>query len=174
VQTSDSQAMNNASEIEAPDAQVSAEALINKPLLQQGSRGEAVKELQNLLAHWAIYTAYKGPFDGIFTQEVKRAVIAYQHQMFLVEDGIVGSLTWQALYKGAPVNMPVLREGSKGNAVITLQNVLKITGDYRNTVDGNFGPRTKTAVQAFQKRVGLVVDGIVGDRTWQALSKVPH
>jgi peptidoglycan hydrolase-like protein with peptidoglycan-binding domain len=36
-------------------------------------------------------------------------------------------------------------------------------------VEGNFGPATKAAVQAFQKKKGLKVDGIVGPNTWAAL-----
>ncbi len=177
-QVSDVQAPEQVSDVQAPeqvsDVQAVTTAQLNKPILQLGSRGEAVKELQTLLAHWQGYTDYMGPFDGIFTSWVKKAVIAYQHQMFLDEDGIVGSLTWQALYKGAPVNMPVLQQGSKGKAVTTVQNVLKITGDYPGAIDGIFGVGTKAAVQAFQRRVGLTVDGIVSDRTWYALSTLPH
>lgn len=157
--------------MQTSDTQATASAQINKPLLKQGARGEAVRELQTLLANLAVYT---GTIDGIFTQEVKNAVIAFQHRVFLVEDGIVGSLTWQALYKGAPVNMPVLKQGSKGKTVLTLQRLLKTSNDYTGAIDGEFGLVTKQAVETFQKRLGLVVDGIVGDRTWEALSKVPH
>jgi peptidoglycan hydrolase-like protein with peptidoglycan-binding domain len=37
------------------------------------------------------------------------------------------------------------------------------------TVDGIFGPKTKSAVRAFQHAIGIVSDGIVGPLTWQAL-----
>lgn len=37
------------------------------------------------------------------------------------------------------------------------------------TVDGVFGPRTHTAVEAYQQRHGLGVDGIVGPLTWASL-----
>jgi len=37
------------------------------------------------------------------------------------------------------------------------------------TVDGRFGPCTKAAVLAFQRRERLVKDGIVGPKTWAAL-----
>jgi peptidoglycan hydrolase-like protein with peptidoglycan-binding domain len=36
-------------------------------------------------------------------------------------------------------------------------------------VDGVFGPQTDRTVRAFQRRQGLVDDGIVGRRTWTAL-----
>lgn len=148
-----------------------AQLSLNKPLLQQGSRGEAVKELQTLLTKWGTYSS---AIDGLFNLTVKNAVIAYQRRVFLVEDGIVGRLTWQALYIGAPVNMPVLQQGSKGRSVTLLQNVLASTKDYLAAIDGDFGPRTKAAVQAFQRRSNLVSDGVVADRTWHALSKIPR
>lgn len=39
-------------------------------------------------------------------------------------------------------------------------------------VDGEFGQDTEEAVIAFQKKNGLVADGIVGDDTWSALLKM--
>ncbi|HEY9637837.1 MAG TPA: peptidoglycan-binding protein [Coleofasciculaceae cyanobacterium] len=153
------------------EADTGATALLNKELLQQGSQGDAVRELQMLLTKWGTYT---GAIDGIFGIQVKNAVIAYQHRFFLVEDGMVGNLTWQALYTGAPVNMPTLSIGSYGNAVITLQGLLSSIKDYLGAIDGEFGSQTKAAVIAFQKRKGLIADGIVGDRSWYYLSKVPH
>ncbi|MCU0542085.1 MAG: peptidoglycan-binding protein [Oscillatoriaceae cyanobacterium Prado104] len=144
---------------------------IMKPTLKRGSTGSAVKELQQLLFHWGYYY---GAIDGIFGPYVESAVKGYQHRVFLTEDGIVGSLTWQALYSGAPVNMPILMNGSSGNAVKTVQNVLKLNGYYFGFVDGYFGTLTKVAVIQFQTNQGLTADGIVGPRTWHALSKLPH
>ncbi len=144
---------------------------LNKPTLQMGSTGQAVKELETLLAHWAYYF---GPIDGIFGIQVKNAVKAYQHRVFLTEDGIVGSLTWKALYSGAPVNMPILMNGSSGNAVKIVQNVLKLNGYYFGLIDGFFGTMTDVAVRSFQLSKGLPQDGIVGNKTWHSLSKLPH
>lgn len=56
--------------------------------------------------------------------------------------------------------MDVLKKGSKGPAVVTLQEFLKITAD------GDFGPKTESAVKSYQKKNGLVADGIVGPKTW--------
>ncbi|MEG4011993.1 MULTISPECIES: peptidoglycan-binding domain-containing protein [unclassified Microcoleus] len=144
---------------------------VNKPTLQMGSTGQAVKELQQLLYHWAYYF---GPIDGIFGVQVQQAVKAYQHRVFLKEDGVVGSLTWEALYSGAPVNMPILMKGSSGNAVKIVQNVLKINGYYFGSIDGFFGTMTDVAVRQLQISKALPQDGIVGYRTWHALSKLPH
>ncbi|MEG4046894.1 peptidoglycan-binding protein [Microcoleus sp. Pol17_C1] len=143
-----------------------------KPTLKRGSTGQAVKELQQLLYHWGYYYGFS--IDGIFDTYVEDAVKDYQHRVFLPEDGIVSPLTWQALYSGAPVNMPTLMIGSSGNAVKIVQNVLKLNGYYFGFVDGYFGVMTKVAAIQFQTIKGLPADGIVGPRTWHALSKLPH
>ena len=65
--------------------------------------------------------------------------------------------------------LPTLRFGDRGSAVRVLQQLLVSKG-YPITIDGDFGVLTETAVKAFQSRRGLTVDGIVGSRTWRALS----
>lgn len=59
--------------------------------------------------------------------------------------------------------LPLLRQGDKGDAVKELQRALGIKDD------GDFGPKTKKAVIAFQKKNDLYVDGIVGKNTWARL-----
>jgi len=66
-------------------------------------------------------------------------------------------------------SLPTIRKGSKGDAVVTLQTALNEAGYDCGTVDGIFGKKTKSAVEAFQKAHGLKVDGIVGRQTWTAL-----
>lgn len=61
---------------------------------------------------------------------------------------------------------PMLSQGSTGEAVRQLQNLLGIS------VDGKFGPATKAAVVTFQRAHGLAADGVVGPLTWQALIPV--
>ncbi|GLY06795.1 peptidoglycan-binding protein [Actinoplanes sp. NBRC 101535] len=63
---------------------------------------------------------------------------------------------------------PQLRQGHKAHPVPSLQYHLRARG-HTVVVDGDFGPKTDTAVRAFQKQKNLVVDGIAGPRTWQAL-----
>jgi peptidoglycan hydrolase-like protein with peptidoglycan-binding domain len=53
--------------------------------------------------------------------------------------------------------------GDGGDDVKTLQSALGIAAD------GDFGPATKAAVLAFQKKQKLYADGIVGSATWAAL-----
>lgn len=59
--------------------------------------------------------------------------------------------------------MTILKKGSKGEAVKTLQEFLKIT------IDGDFGNNTEAAVKEFQSKNGLQVDGIVGQKTWAVM-----
>lgn len=67
-----------------------------------------------------------------------------------------------------------LHIGLKGGDVQTLQHGLnnpgKVGGSgYHLAEDGDFGPATKNAVQDYQHRHGLQVDGVVGPQTWARL-----
>ncbi len=63
---------------------------------------------------------------------------------------------------------PVLVRGNKGPDVERLQERL-IAAGLTLLADSDFGPKTETAVKAFQKKRKLVVDGKVGSQTWDAL-----
>lgn len=63
----------------------------------------------------------------------------------------------------------MLQQGSRGSDVTTLQRKLKNWGYYSGSVDGIFGSQTREAVRYFQRKNGLVVDGIVGKKTLAAL-----
>lgn len=69
---------------------------------------------------------------------------------------------------------PVLREGSSGPAVRDLQSRLGEAGFNPGKIDGVFGPHTKTAVLSFQNSANLIPDGIVGNKTWNALGANCH
>ena len=60
--------------------------------------------------------------------------------------------------------------GSKGSDVTELQKLLNNNG-YNLSTDGIFGAKTQAAVNDYQKKNGLSVDGIVGTNTWGALTK---
>jgi len=68
-----------------------------------------------------------------------------------------------------PANLPILREGSTGAAVILMQRSLMLAGQVPGAQDGTFGPRTLAALRAFQSAHGLAADGICGPHTWGAL-----
>lgn len=63
-----------------------------------------------------------------------------------------------------------VRRGSRGRAVLAVQNRLKARG-WRVACDGDFGPATDRVVRAFQaeKFGARGVDGIVGPNTWRAM-----
>ena len=67
--------------------------------------------------------------------------------------------------------MANLKKGSTGPAVEDLQRQLNRLGYDPGVIDGDFGPKTRAAVRAFQKRSGVEVDGIVGPETRRALRK---
>jgi hypothetical protein len=59
---------------------------------------------------------------------------------------------------------PTIKLGSTGTAVETWQKVVGVT------VDGKFGPATETATKAYQTAHKLTADGVVGPLTWAATS----
>lgn len=72
------------------------------------------------------------------------------------------------------VTLPILRKGSKGEAVKTLQRLLNALGftdasKKALAVDGSFGSATLYALKAYQEAKGLEVDGYCGKQTWTSL-----
>lgn len=62
--------------------------------------------------------------------------------------------------------MTILKKGSRGEEVKTLQRKLKLIAD------GIFGVITEETVREFQRTHHLTVDGIVGAKTWMALGGI--
>jgi peptidoglycan DL-endopeptidase CwlO len=87
--------------------------------------------------------------------------------MLLISIVIIGTLVTAPVASASTV----LKVGSYGSEVSTLQTKLKTLGYSVGTIDGIFGGMTKFAVTAFQRNSGLQVDGIVGPMTWQALDR---
>jgi lipoprotein-anchoring transpeptidase ErfK/SrfK len=72
----------------------------------------------------------------------------------------------------AAAQQPLLRLGSRGSAVVTLQQRLAALHYFDvGTADGVFGQNTYHAVIAFQKVQGLARDGVVGPATRARLAK---
>ncbi|MFF0428367.1 peptidoglycan-binding protein [Streptomyces sp. NPDC004520] len=64
---------------------------------------------------------------------------------------------------------PVLKTGSRGTDVQTVQHLLAARG-HAVKADGVFGKKTAAAVRSFQSRAGLRADGAVGPKTWAKLT----
>lgn len=64
---------------------------------------------------------------------------------------------------------PTLKQGSRGEYVLAWQKYLNMSGYICGLEDGKFGKNTKIAVMDFQRDHGLVPDGIIGPKTWNAI-----
>ncbi|HLL54180.1 MAG TPA: M15 family metallopeptidase [Myxococcaceae bacterium] len=79
-----------------------------------------------------------------------------------------------ATASGRGATPPTVKRGDRGPAVEQLQREMKAKGVYKGPVTGYFGNITNAAVRDFQKNHGLVVDGIVGPKTWGKLKSLPQ
>jgi len=168
--------------------------------LREGSSGLDVQTVQKWLAR--IRKNYPAipvitDQDGQFQGSTRAAVARFQSIFNLASDGIVGNATWYKLSQiytavarlaeldsegvstgiGTVPPSSVLRQGARGQDVVTLQYLLNVASEYYPGIpapsqDGIFGNATKDAVTAFQQIVQLNPDGIVGPLTWQALYDV--
>ncbi len=162
-------------------------------VLNKGSRGPSVKILQYYLCFLS-YFNLKLPYisvDGIFGDETRDAVLAFQSLYGLDVDGIVGRDTWdmiQNAYAGVLTSLPdeyrsyssllypgyIITTGASGKVVEQLQTYLKTIAANNPsipdvTVDGYYGEETKKAVLAVQKLEGIEQNGQVGVLTWNAI-----
>lgn len=145
-------------------------------VLLLGSRSQAVKKLQQDLKQLNYFVGNPGSYFGPVTKD---AVIRFQKDKGLIVDGIAGQKTLAALkqsLKTASNNNvggqnSILRLGSKGAEVTSLQKRLQKLKYFKGNLSGYFGPLTRDVVIRFQKDKRLTVDGIVGPKTQQAIDK---
>ena len=138
--------------------------------LKWGSKGEAVKKLQQALKNRGYYD---GKIDSTFGSGVYAAVKAFQKQYGLKVDGVAGPATQILLYGSteSSVNTSTsLKKGSSGTAVRNLQYVLYELGYYDGKINGEYGDSTADAVRAFQINNDLTpVDGVAGSKTLKVI-----
>ena len=82
---------------------------------------------------------------------------------------IVTLVTLLIVFTMPVADAAVVKVGSTGATVKTIQTKLKRWGYYTGSVDGIYGAKTKAAVQYFQRKNGLTADGIVGSATAKAM-----
>jgi len=164
--------------LEAPQRQqaVSHNA---QPILRQGFRGEAVKQLQQKLKQLGYNLGASG-VDGIFGPIVKAAVIQFQQDRHLKPmDGIVGPQTWQALQQATP-SQRQLQEGITGVLHAPVSGPITshfggryhpVHGEYRQHKGIDFGVPEGTAVKAAD---GGKVIFIGYDQGWGNFVEVDH
>ena len=113
-------------------------------VLRKGTSGEPVKRLQAKLGVEA---------DGEFGSNTEKALKEWQakYKNSLTPDGIAGPDTFMAM---GLYELVLLKEGTRGDAVKTLQEKLGVAAD------GQFGPGTEKAVRDYQQKNGLVADDV--------------
>ena len=165
--------------------------------LQRGSTGANVVVLQVSLNRISqSYPAIpKIPVvDGIYGSRTEASVRAFQQIFGLTPDGIVGPATWYAIVRlyTAVTSLSELRSqgqqfyavnwiapgslqvGDTGGKVRQLQYMLSVLSAYIPqippvNVDGIYGPNTKAAVLAAQRRFFLPETGAVDPATWDEI-----
>ncbi|WP_163580108.1 N-acetylmuramoyl-L-alanine amidase [Gracilibacillus saliphilus] len=141
-------------------------------LLSRGSTGSYVRMVQRRLNQLNFFV---GSVDGIYGPKTEQRVKDYQASKELQVDGIVGRLTWDAMFNNTTANVRIpypgtlLTIGSAGDNVARVQSQLNTMGYNAGAEDGIFGDNTASAVRRFQLANNLEVDGIVGRNTWNAL-----
>jgi len=118
-----------------------------------------------------------GKPDGIYGPMTAAAVRSFQTSVGLPPTGNVDQAAYAALGIVCPpmpapdycryleLQSPYMR----GQDVMAVQTALYANGFNPGSTDGIYGPLTEAAVVAFQTARGLVVDGIVGPQTYEAL-----
>ena len=102
-----------------------------------------------------------------------KTIIGYGHPRYDAETATKAPAKEGA--KTVKIEMPILRKGSTGEAVKTLQRLLRqlqyvnLDGKTLLIVDGSFGSNTEAAVKRWQTKHLNGVDGIVGVKTWNKL-----
>ena len=123
-----------------------------------------------------VFTAHsnRGYFEAL--QRAGYATdVAYADKLMAMVDSVrrftssmVASEVAEAVAQAKPTPR-LLLVGMRGPDVELVQSALKTLGLNVGTVDGDFGPKTRAAVAAYQLAKGLEADGIVGDKTRTAL-----
>ncbi|MGL5617401.1 MAG: peptidoglycan-binding protein, partial [Sarcina sp.] len=143
-------------------------------------RGDDVKKVQKKLNDLG-YNA--GTVDGIYGYGTEAAVIRFQKDKTLLVDGRVGADTWNKLIDSSSSgNLGEYDNNSEYHRVLKLTNPLMRGEDVKKVqnrlnnlgydiglVNGAYDDRTKAEVSEFQDNTGLVVDGVVGEKTWNRL-----
>ena len=165
-------------------------------VLAPGDRGIGVRDLQYYL-NFVAYFDQNIPSvssDGVYGEQTRLAVEAFQRAEGLPIDGVVGRDTWNALVRRYDRLLATLPEsigeesediypgrylslGQSGSDVRNLQRLINRAAEKNPyipsvTVDGDFGEATLAAVRAVQENNGIDPGGVVGPVTWELIRQL--
>ena len=150
-------------------------------------RGQLVRDVQTRLKDLGYYN---GDITGVYDTKTRTAVTSFQKTTGLQADGICGVKTQAALLgtdvvpeqpgTTAPAVMATpaptfqiptgtVRRGDTGESVRLIQQRLIDLGYLSGKVDGVFGAASQKALEAFQIKNNLKVDGAAGTATYAVL-----
>ena len=125
------------------------------------------------------YNYYDGKIDGAIGPISKAALKTFQLNNSLVVDGVLGPNTCLHLLNKANIIQNFTENFQSGISIDNQsrysvefeenQKFLKSLGLYNGIIDGIDGPGTKRAIREFQRKSGLVSDGVIGKNTKAAL-----
>ena len=164
--------------------------------LQLGDSGVAVKALQYYLAFLGYFYSDLPPIPitGYFGTLTRDAVFTFQNTRGLPITGVVDANLFTLIeqaYRSAISDLPenyqsaigepypgrFIVEGDRGENVRLIQRYINAAAKIYPTVptisvDGIYGPRTKNAVTAFQRILGIEENGAVGPVEWSELVQI--
>ena len=108
-----------------------------------------------------------GPVDGKLGSKTIKAIKEFQIQAGLTADGVAGNNTKSAMRKWTGCNTCNARDntGADLSNLTGIQTFLANNGFNPGVIDGEMGSYTREAIKAFQRTVGLIPDGVAGNRT---------
>lgn len=184
--------------VEAPQSSDEQANVYGSETLREGSRGDAVRVLQENLT---LLKFYSGSITGSYGRLTKEAVRRFQKEHDLSADGVAGPRTFKkltqllvgedaqetptALLPNTVQNSTfvsledvellntewTLRRTSSSGYVRRLQKALAALGYDPGGADGRFGEKTENAVRLYQTVRGLASDGVAGRATLKQINE---
>ena len=176
------------SAVSAPAQPTQVPAGSGYPQLSYGMSGNDVKRLQQRLLDLGYFT---GKVAGNYLEKTQAAVVAFQKAIGWSADGIATPALQEYLFSasapyassgssGSSGSAPapqtdnggaytVLQTGAQGEQVKRLQERLIQLGWLTGSADGDFGTKTREALEEFQYRIGIEPSGTADIETQETL-----